>query len=545
MTADANHQELLDRAVTLCRDQPENVENLYALTELLCRAGELPTAYSTLESFLPLHGNQAGLHEWLGRVAFLSNQYKQSLPHLKQALQLEAKRPLALKMLGLAYFQLGNFAAAVPVLKEFLVVNPGDGQAQGCLGIALVQGARVDEGLEILTNAADNNRNDPAMSTNVGDTLKVMGRLEEAAAWYRRAIAVEPKYGQAHAGLLSIQRFDATGHPDLLQAEKALGHKELSPHDKASLHFALGKAYDDCRAYDRAFAQFKLGNEIRKKQLKPFNYEVYGRYFQQIADLFQREFFSNNKITGSQSQRPVFIVGMPRSGTSLMEQIISGHPKVFGAGELLWLSRTAAQLPERFDLGGAQYPQSVTRLTLPMVRELADEFERELLSFAGSDAYDRISDKMPHNYLYLGLVAVLFPNARVIHCRRDPMDSCLSNYFQDFTTHLSYSNDLADLGSYYRLYDRLMAHWRKHLPLAMYEVDYERLVADPEAESRKVLKFLDLPWDAACLETQARQRSVNTASSWQVRQKIHTGSRERWRNYHSHLTPLIRNLQDG
>ena len=493
---------------------------------------------------MPVHGDKSSFHEWLGRVAFLSEQFQQAIPFLKKALLLDQKRPLALKMLGLACFQLGNFSAAASAFQDFLGSHAADMQVENCLGIALVQTGLTEQGVEVLAQCAEKNPKNTALLTNLGDTQKIMGNRQEANRWYRQALQAEPHYGQAHSGLISLTKYQEIDHPDLIKAQDAINQEGLSDHDKASLHFALGKAYDDCQAFDRAFEHFQQGNNLRKKTAKPFNLKVYTSYFSQIKDQFNPEFLAEHNIIGSNSQRPVFIVGMYRSGTSLMEQIIASHREVFGAGELLWLSQTAAQLSQRYNLGSSHYPKSIAKLTTAMAKELADEFETELIRLAGSKDYKRVSDKMPHNYLYLGLIAILFPKARIIHCRRQPLDSCLSNYFQDFTTNLSYTNDLADLGHYYQLYEQLMNHWRKNLNLRMCEVDYEKLVTDPEGESRRVIEFLDLEWDASCLQPHKKQRSVNTASHWQVRQQIHTKSKQRWQHYAAHLQPLTRVLHD-
>ena len=231
----------------------------------------------------------------------------------------------------------------------------------------------------------------------------------------------------------------------------------------------------------------------------------------------------------------MFIVGMPRSGTSLVEQIIASHPRAFGAGELNDIGRMARELPVLVNTA-RPYPEALDRLTPDIVDTLAGRYLGALSARAPDAA--RVTDKMPFNMLWLGLIAKLFPNARVIHCRREAMDNCLSCYFQLFNQGLRFSYDLAHLGRVYRQHERLMAHWQACLPLSMLTVDYETLVADPENQTRRLIAFTGLEWDAGCLDFHRTERDVRTASVWQVRQPVYQSSVARWRAYEPWLGSL-------
>ncbi|MBF0196032.1 MAG: sulfotransferase [Magnetococcales bacterium] len=534
-------QKHLTAALDLCCTHPENVQYLYDLTDLLCKAKQYDIASSTLNTFLPIHEKHAGIHEWLGRVAYLEKDYVKAIPHFENALHRDATRVKSLKLLGLCYFTRGDFLAAIEKFRSFLLIQPDDQQVENCLGVALAQVGQAQEAIDVLQCCVEKYPQALDSITNLGDALSITGHTEEAANCYRRAIKLNPSYGQAHSGLMSSIKYSDVEHPDLILAQEVVDKGGLSEHDEAGLRFALGKAYNDCKGFDEAFAQYKRGNEIRKQMGKVIDKKVYAVYFERIKKAFSPEYLKKISLVGSQTERPVFIVGMYRSGTSLVEQIISSHPKVFGAGELTWLSQSTSKLSQRYNLEKI-YPEAITLLTQAMAKELADEFEAELLRIAGSKEYKLISDKMPHNYLYLGMINILFPNARIIHCKRQPQDACLSIYFQDFTSNLSYTNDLADLGYYYSLYAEMMDYWQNNLSLRFHEVNYESLVSNPEQETRNLIEFLNLPWDNKCLKPHKEKRTVNTASHWQVKQQIHTKSKQRWKNYEKHLQPLIDSL---
>jgi hypothetical protein len=226
---------------------------------------------------------------------------------------------------------------------------------------------------------------------------------------------------------------------------------------------------------------------------------------------------------------------MPRSGTSLAEQILASHPRVRGAGELVDIGKMSTLLPGR--LGGEAYPDCLERLDRATARTLAEEYQGSLRQHGG--AAERVVDKMPHNYLHLGLIAALFPRSRIVHCRRDPVDTCLSCYFQEFVNPLPYGPDLASLGRYYREYERLMAHYAQVLPLPLFELNYEELTAQQEAVSRRLVEFCGLDWDDRCLRFHETARTVRTSSSLQVRKPMYTSSVGRWKRYEAHLGPLL------
>ena len=301
--------------------------------------------------------------------------------------------------------------------------------------------------------------------------------------------------------------------------------------ETADLHFALGKAREDLGDYQRAFVHYREGNRQRRCRVR-YEPRAAGERAAAIARTFDASFFARSAGRGHPSPRPVFIVGMPRSGTSLVEQILASHPECYGAGELPHLGALARSIASR------GHPARPADLGAEELAELGRAYLESLPAAAAGAA--RVTDKMPANYLNLGLAAAILPHARAIWCRRDAMDVCFSIYAQHFTHQdaYPYAFDLEDIASEYRSCERLMDHWTRTLPIPLHEVRYERLVEDPEGVTASLLEFCGLPFDARCLRFHETDRRVGTASNWQVRQPLYRTSLARWRRFESQLAPL-------
>jgi len=300
---------------------------------------------------------------------------------------------------------------------------------------------------------------------------------------------------------------------------------------RSRLGFALGKAYEDLADDQKAFSFITEANRL-KRSTYTYSTSDDAAFFSRIAASFDASLFTGLAHAGCVDERSVFIVGMPRSGTSLVEQILSSHPQVFGAGELTDLGRVIETLCQ--DRGG--YPAAVSRLQ-PGDLAVSGQAYVDQVRERAPDAR-RIIDKMPQNFLYVGMIRLLLPNARVIHCQREPMDTCFSIFKHGFLNLHSYAYDQQELGSYYWLYQQLMAHWRDVLPGFMYELNYEALVANQELETHRLLEYCGLSWDDACLSFHKTERVVRTASTTQVRRPIYTDSVKRWKRFEEGLAPL-------
>jgi tetratricopeptide (TPR) repeat protein len=410
----------------------------------------------------------------------------------------------------------------------------------------------------------------------LGHALKAIGQLGKAEDSYHRALEIDPKCTGALLGLgylyatkselakteevyRKVIEFDSdnlSAHfmlanarktqpgdkhlAALLTAEEAMRNSRVPMlnNQAVSLHFALGKCFDDLGEHDRAFPHFLEGCRLKRAT---FDYDAaqMTRYFDEIMRDFEPATFERLRGGGSDSHVPIFVLGMPRSGTTLIEQIIASHPEVHGAGELSDMSTIA----QRNVAGTRGFPGSILALDGPTLAKWGNDYVAGLRARASDTPH--ITDKMPGNFLFMGLINLMLPNAKIVHVRRDPVDTCLSCFTKLFIGAQKQTYDLAELGRYYADYARLMDHWRKVLPAgAFLDVQYEDIVADQETQARRIIDFCDLEWNDACIDFHKHKRSVNTASMEQVRQPIYNSSVERWRQYEKYLGPLLDALGD-
>ncbi|HEY1696613.1 MAG TPA: sulfotransferase [Polyangiaceae bacterium] len=351
------------------------------------------------------------------------------------------------------------------------------------------------------------------------------GSFEEARTSFTRAIELSPAQSHAYFALIESKKITDADRPLVDATLRRLEGPDLTPRERMMLHFAAGKAFDDLRDYASAIAQFDAANRIRKS-LRPFEAwgmtSLVGRFIARYTPAY----FAERASIGSDDETPVFVLGLPRSGTTLFERIVSSHPRVAGAGELTFWGENA---PAWIDVSDAQLAAGAERLRRDYLRVLRGVGPRAL----------RVTDKNPPNFMWIGLIHTLFPKARFVHCRRHPVDTCLSIYFTHFVSDWPFAADREYLVTFYRQYERLMAHWRSVIPADRFlDVDYEEATAAPEPMARRLIEFCGLPWDDASLRPEANADTIRTASRWQARQPVYRSSVERWRNYEPWLGEL-------
>jgi tetratricopeptide (TPR) repeat protein len=361
--------------------------------------------------------------------------------------------------------------------------------------------------------------------------------MGEAAVYLKEAIARRKFMPAAYSALATSTKFSHEP-PELKSIITELANPALAPIEAMHLHQAAGKILDDINRYDEAIDHFQKAKRVSGHD---FDIAAYRRWVDAMIDRFSPALLAEKADLGDPTEVPVFVLGMPRSGTTLTEQICASHPIAHGVGEItkmrvlatyMGLSRTSVET----------FGESVHMMSKDRSRALAADYLR--FARKSSPGALRVIDKMNHNFELIGLIAILFPNARIIHCRRDAIDTCVSCFMTPFNDKHGYNTDLQTLGLYYREYDRLMRHWNSVLPGRIYECRYETLVADQEAESRRLIDHLDLPWDDACLRYYEARRAVATPSRWQVRQPVYKTSVKRWKNYENKIQPLIEALGD-
>lgn len=524
--------EMYRRALTIAPNYDEAYNNLGVALESQNRLEEAHDAYRRAIELKP---DYATAHNNLGDVLRKQERFSEAEESYREALRLEPGNALAWLNLANVLWSQERSDEAEEAFNKAVRLEPGNPGAHHNLGDFLVYQGRMRESEAAYRQALALQPDDAEAHMDLGNVLGYQGRAREAEEAFRYALRLDPALARAYWYLSSNRKYDSSQHEDIDSILALLNSDDIDEVDEMHLHFALGKIYDDCREYDKAISHYGFANRIGHKKTA-FNPKRFSSLVTQIIEVYTPEFFAERRGYGVASQTPVFIVGMMRSGTTLVEQIATAHPDVFGAGELNKLREIVDGLAERAK-DGQSYPECVKHIDKESMAVLAHDYEERAQRDAGHDVA-RITDKMPSNFLHLGLAALLFPEARIIHCRRDPLDTCLSIYFQNFAGINEFAHDLSEIGSYFRQYDRLMAHWREVLPLKMYEVRYEELVSNMESKAHELIAFLDLTWDERCLSFNRNPRAVVTSSSWQVRQPLYTTSVQRWRNYEPYLGPL-------
>lgn len=369
----------------------------------------------------------------------------------------------------------------------------------------------------------------------LGQLLEDLGDPQSAAASYRSALRLDDRQVEARARLLGLARHvDING--DLDAAKKQM--ESLPAKSRAVLGYGLGQAYEQINQYEAAFAAFEAANQARIEDVGAFNRARFDRRIDRMVELFSADFFAARQGWGNASEQSVFIVGLPRSGTTLTESILATHADCFGAGELNVLTDVATGAPQYLDNADDSWPECASQLSKENVQAMACAYLDRSADRA-PNGVSRIVDKQPLNFWHLGFVALALPNAKVIHCQRDIRDCGLSIYTQNFNVTQSWSTNLDDIAHYWKGYRRLMDHFKCVTGLAIHDSSYEALVEDQERRSRELLEFVGLSWDAGVLNFHESGRTVQTPSRWQVRQPVYKTSKARWRRYKKQLGPLI------
>jgi tetratricopeptide (TPR) repeat protein len=511
------------RMLELRPDLPEAHNNLGNALLALKRYEEAATNYRRA---LDIRPNSAGAHANLGNALRELGRPKEALTHCRRALELEPNSADAELLQGNALFDLGQLDDAAASYARAIELKPDYTDAHIALSKVLRQVGRVAEAEDSCRKALSVAADSAEALALLGEIQADRGRFGDAEQLFRRAISIAPDLPEAWAALARYRKMGVD--TAWLAATQRLLGKSLGVGQEINLRYALGKYFDDVQDYASAFASYRLANELKKRSgMKHDRQRLTGRV-EQITALYDQNWLRGARAEGNESTRPVFIVGMPRSGTTLTEQILASHPSAFGCGELRFWHGACVKY-ESLAQCGAQSSGAI--------RAAADNYLR-LLATLSADA-SRVIDKMPANFMNLGLIHAAFPNARIIHMQRNPLDTGLSIYFQIFSNTHTYANDLEDIAHYFTQYYRLMQHWRSTLTEgAILDVPYEELVQDPEPWIRKIVQFVGLPWDSRCLDFHQTERTVVTASNWQVRQRITKSSAGRWRNYEPLLGPL-------
>jgi len=528
--------DLLSKAVQIDKKNPLYFGNL---GEAYRRNRQFDKALASFEEAIAIMPEFLMGHLGIANTLRDQGKFKEATARFRLALAINPTFAPAYHYLGLTFADQERLKEAIPLLRKAVALRPGYIEAQLSLANVLERDGQSEEALERYREVLEKLPNHVGIINNIGSILKNMGHIDEAVAHFEKALALDPDHVAAYYNLSRARV--GSNDEELARMEKMVTDDRLSPEQQCSMHFSLGKLYDDLGNYEKAFYHFKRGNEMDTRD-KPFDPKLHSFAVDRMMATFNREFFAGRRGFGSESTLPVFVLGMPRSGTTLVEQTLASHPQVYGAGELNNIGQIIGALPS---LQGrlAGYPECATLIDAVSACQLGEEYVAYLRSVGGKAA--RVTDKMPGNFINLGFIALLLPHAKIIHCHREPLDTCLSCFFQHFAMVMPFSRDLTFLGNYYRDYKRIMEHWHRVLPMPIFDVRYEDMVADHEGMSRKLIEFIGLEWNDACLNFHKTERTVKTASNWQVRQPVYKSSVARWRHYDPFIGPLREALGDA
>ncbi|MGA7809149.1 tetratricopeptide repeat protein [Bradyrhizobium sp.] len=530
-----------DYEKALARDH-DCADAVNGLGSLLHKLNRIHEAEKTLRRAILLKPSHADAYCNLGAVLTDLGRLSEAEAAVRRAVELNPESPTALCHLGSVLVELGRYHEAEAVIRRALALKPMSADAHSLLASIHHRLGRPEEAEALSRRAIELKPNFAAAHHNLSVALTELGRLNEAGAAAERAIALAPHAPEYYRQLGDVRKYSA-GDPHLAALETlADDEASLDIGKQIDLNFALAKALGDVDRKQDEFRRLLAGNRLKRSRIDYNETFVLGQ-MDCAQQVFSSEFIRFRRGSGAASAQPIFIVGMPRSGTTLIEQILASHPMVFGAGELTLFERALSEI--RSSMHGAQnYPEIALQMTDEQFRELGLHYLAEMRQLAPTASH--ITDKMPTNFVFAGLIHLALPNATIIHIVRDPVDTCISCFSKLFTEGHSYSYDLAELGRYHRSYAALMRHWHRVLPSGrILDVCYEETVADLEAAARRILAHCGLPWDARCLDFHRTERVVRTSSAAQVRRPIYASSVGRRHAYGALLEPLLAELGGG
>ena len=516
------------KALAINPNDPEVLNNLgLALQE----SNTLEEAIASFRKSLSIKPDNGAVHNNLGIALKKSGKLDEAIASYRKAVFLDPDNASAHNNLGNALQATGKPDEAIESYTKALAIKPDYAEAYKNLGNVLHELNRTAEALASYRRALSINPDFAEAHNTLGVVLRELGRLDEASGSFKKALAIKPDFAGAYKNLTLMRKYTELDD-GVNRMEDLYAKKEIADDDKMNLGFGLGKVFEDLKDYGKSFAYMLEANRLKRKSYE-YSIQTDRDIFARIRKTFSSAFLSSHHGSGNQDAAPLFILGMPRSGTTLVEQILASHPLVFGAGELSVL----ADLVNTICSGKRKhYPECIAEMGMDALGRMGSEYIAAIRKYSKDAEY--ITDKMPHNFLRVGLIRLILPNAKVIHCLRDPMDNCFSIFKKEFSGTHDYAYDMVELGQYYKLYRGLMAHWEKVLPGFMFPLRYEEMVADQEDQTRKLLAFCGLPWDEACLAFHKTERKVRTASLVQVRQPIYKDSVKRWKRYEKELEPL-------
>jgi len=549
---------------------PQRSKTRMALARALAESGHYAESEKTIKEALELNPRQAELNN--AEMALAEGKMEEAEKILRQILSRDPDDVKALRLLSSIAVEASRFRPARKLLERAVEVQPGFVAGWNDLANLFMKQDRYEEALKTVQRALDIDpkmvhswvvkgniltraqRNEESLEayrkalelsprsagalSGSGHVLKTIGRQQESIDAYRKCIRNHPAYGEAYWSLANLKTFEFDDK-EVEVMRRMVEDENLADEPRVNFCLALGKHFENEKNYDRAFEHYQRGNDLRRENeiYDPVQTQV---VHDRIIEVFSREFLDEREGWGDPDPAPVLIVGLPRSGSTLIEQILASHSMVEGTMELPDLSRVIAELT-RQSPRGVEYPEAMKQVDEDAARAMGEAYLKSTMRYRTGKPF--FIDKMPNNFPSVGLLQVILPNAKVVDARRHPLDSCLGSYKQLFFKGQSFTYEQFELGHYYLQYRRIMEHWKEVLPGKVLDVHYQDMVLDQETQTRRLLEYCGLPWEDQCLRFYETERAINTASSEQVRQPIYTKALNYWRHYEPHLDELIEVLE--
>ena len=519
--------------------QKVNLPQVYSQLALICAMTQRNSEAKQFWNFtLKLSPNYIGALMGLADVYKFERNFQKAIGYYQRGISINPNISAAYLSLSFSHIQLGEIDLGEKACRKALQIDPNLYSAQDYLGQIYVLKGELTKALSMFEGLLKQQPNNVSALYAIGNIRKSEGKFKEALDIYRKIFKVQPQYTQAHFTYSSIYKYkDETDEHILLMLE-LYNTPNIPVANKIHLAFSLAKAFEDIGYFDKSFSFLKVGNKLRFDQ---FNYDIESdkALIHSIIDVFNADVIGSSEVRADESKVPIFIVGMPRSGTSLVEKVLATHSEVYGAGELDYffqlgtrglLTESTNYLYKPLSTYNNEHLNCIAKTYLDKIKTLSPDAKH-------------ITDKLPFNMLLIGLIKLVLPNAKIIHCAREPIDNCLSIYKRNFTTdNYRFAYDLKALAKFHKLYEKLMEHWHKTFPDSIYDVQYEALTQNPEVEIRKLIEYCGVEWQDECLKFDKSKAIVTTASAYQVRQPMYTSSVGVWERYKEHLSPLIEEL---
>jgi len=501
------------------------------------KAEEYISAEVKAKQLIKKFPNYLAVYNLLGLSLQSQKKFSEAMKYYKIVIQKNPNFFIAMNNLGLTYHAMGDLKNAQSYYERAIEINPKFTHSMSNLGNIKKELNNFEEAIKYYKLALSINDGLHIIHHNLGMVYQAIGKFEESKKHFESALKINPKFTRSDRSLGMSLKYDIN-NPHLKSMKSKIKDPSLDNFQKIELYFGLGKAYEDIKNYKKSFENYKLGNKIKRDTIKyQINDDV--KLFKNIKNSFLNIDFQNLENVGNKSNKMIFILGMPRSGTTMVEQIIANHKNVYGAGELRDLTQI---IKENFLVNDKiKFPEKLNIKDQNFFNNMGTKYLENLDRYDTNKNY--ITDKAPLNFKWIGLIKLILPKSKIIHCTRDPKDICLSLFKNFFEGELNFSYNLEEAGKYYKLYKDLMKFWKQLFPDFIYDISYEKLVENQEPESRKLLDFCNLDWDKNCLTFYKNKRGIVTASFAQARKPIYKNSVKSWQKYESELLPLFNTLE--